>query len=67
MTNERISIEVVKPKYKIGQQVYVPQKDSPTQARIIRYNFEVGKVEEKLLGRLRNYELDKGVILRLGR
>src|SRR3989344_6957234 len=66
MTNERISIEVVKPKYKIGQQVYVPQKDSPTQARIIRYNFEVGKVEEKLLGRLRNYELDKGVILRLG-
>ena len=57
MTNERISIEVVKPKYEIGQLVYVPQKDSPTQARIIRYNFEVGKVEEKLLGKLRNLSI----------
>src|SRR3989344_2117327 len=66
MTNERISIEVVKPKYEIGQRVYVPQKDSPTQARIIRYNFEVSKVGEKLLGKLRSYELDQGVILRLG-
>ncbi|MBT4166154.1 hypothetical protein HOE04_03895 [archaeon] len=63
---EKLSIKLIKPKFEIHQTVYIPQKNQPQTNKIIRYNLEVGKVKDRLLGRLKSYEMEDMVSLREG-
>ena len=66
MEEERISIAFIIPKFRIGQAIYVPQKNKPVKATIIAYDAAIHKEHGKLLGEIFGYHIQKSVSVRRG-
>jgi len=63
---EKISIEVDKPAFPIGQVVYVPIKNQIIETRILGYEIQAFKEEGTLLGVVSNYRIQHFVPVRRG-
>ncbi|MBR9691420.1 hypothetical protein GOV06_01415 [Candidatus Woesearchaeota archaeon] len=63
---EKINLELIKPTYPLEQVVFVPVKNKVVETKIIRYEVQVIKENDSLLGILSNYYLDQMVRIRRG-
>jgi len=65
---ERINVALIKPRFAIGQTIYVPQKDFVREAEIRGYEARVGQGDNNgnLLGAISGYCVDLFVSVRRG-
>ena len=63
---ERISIELFKPRIAIGQTIYVPQKNEVVASPILGYDARIGQEDGKLLGGITGYHIQNFVSVRRG-
>ena len=63
---ERISIELSKPRFAIGQTIYVPQKNAVVSSPILGYDARIGQEYGKLLGEITGYHIQNFVSVRRG-
>jgi hypothetical protein len=63
---ERINIELFKPRFAIGQIIYVPQKDEVVSSPILGYDARIGQEDGKLLGGITGYHIQNFVSVRRG-
>ena len=63
---ERISIELFKPRFAIGQRIYVPQKNDVVESPILGYDARIEQEDGKLLGGITGYHIQNYVSVRRG-
>ena len=63
---EIISIDLLKPRFKIGQTIYVPQKNEVVESSILGYDAAIGEKDGKLLGVITGYNIENFVFVRRG-
>jgi len=63
---EKIKLEIIKPAYTVGQEIYIPKRNNVTQTTISGYEVQVIKEGDSLIGVVSNYRLLQGVTLRRG-
>ena len=63
---ERISIALIKPRFRIGQTIYVPQKNEAVKTTILGYNARVGEEKGNLVGEISENHITYFVFVRRG-
>jgi hypothetical protein len=63
---ERISIALIKPRFRIGQTIYVPQKDEAVETAILEYDARIGEEKGNLWGVVSSYHIRNFVSVRRG-
>lgn len=63
---ETINVEIYKPTYPIGQEVYVPGKNRVTETKVVGYEVQVIEQEGNPVGVVSNYRLQQLVSVRRG-
>lgn len=63
---EKISIEIFKPEYLVGQVIYIPQRNKVVRTDILGYGFRVVKEKGTLLGVISSYHIPRIVFVRRG-
>lgn len=64
--SKRIPITLVKPRFQIGEIIYVPQKNRVVETRIVGYNARIGEENENLLEIVLGYDIQHYVSVRRG-
>ena len=65
-TEELLNIELYRPAYPIGQEVYIPVRKGAAASRIIGYKVQVSETDNRLVGKVSNYRLEDLVSVRVG-